>query len=293
MSDSENVSLDLPIDAWVEEGRADPVKYRDRCTTHIFLAAIGLTPALQETMVLKGGALMMLAFGSPRGTQDVDFTVTAEPEPFASELVAELNPALLRAAAQLGYVDLVCCVQKLKRLPRPATFETATGAALRITIAHARRGTNEVQRLNNGQAPNVVQVDLSFNEPVTQTAEVRLKRASVTIRAYTPEDVIAEKLRALLQQPVRNRSRRQDVYDIAWLLDIHAPDSETKKRILDAMIAKGEARDLPLTIESFDNPEVKRRAAVDWDTLELEVEELPDFENLFEVVRAFYRSLPW
>jgi hypothetical protein len=293
MPDSENISLDLPIDAWVQEARPDPVKYRDRSATHIFLAAIGLTPALQETMVLKGGALMMLAFGSPRGTQDVDFTVTADPEPFASDLVAELNPALVRAAAQLGYLDLICRVQTLKRLPKRATFETATGAALRITIAHARRGTNEEQRLNSGQATRVVQVDLSFNEPVMRAAEARLERPSVTIRAYTLEDVIAEKLRALLQQPVRNRLRRQDVYDIAWLLDLHEPDSEKRKRIFDAMIAKGEARDLPLAIDSFDNPEVKRRAAVDWGSLELEVGELPDFERLFEVVRAFYRSLPW
>ena len=69
MFEQQNVSLDLPIDAWVEEVRDDPIAHRDRRVTHILLAAIGFTPDLQKTMILKGGTLMMLAFGSPRGTQ--------------------------------------------------------------------------------------------------------------------------------------------------------------------------------------------------------------------------------
>ena len=293
MSDSERVSLDLPLDAWVAEAKDDPVAYRNRRVTHILLAAIGLTKDLRDTMVLKGGTLMMLAFGSPRGTQDVDFSVTAAPEPFAGRLAETLDPALQRAAAQLGYVDLICRVQKLKKMPRAATFETDTGPALKITIGHARRGTNEEARLALKQATHALQVDLSFNEPVLHPTQAQMVRPAVTIRAYTPEDVIGEKLRALIQQPIRKRLRRQDIYDIAWLLDAHEPDALTKKRILESMIGKAEAREMVLTIDSFDNPEIKRRAGTDWDTMELEIGDLPPFEILFEQVRAFYRSLPW
>ncbi|WP_027729472.1 nucleotidyl transferase AbiEii/AbiGii toxin family protein [Variovorax paradoxus] len=42
-------------------------------------------------------------------------------------------------------------------------------------------------------------------------------RRGATIRSYTLHNVLAEKMRSLLQQPIRRRNRRQDVYDI-WLL---------------------------------------------------------------------------
>lgn len=293
MLDSENISLDLPIDAWVAEVKSDPIAHRNRQVTHILLAAIGMTKGLHDTMVLKGGTLMMLAFGSPRGTQDVDFSVSATPEPFTEQLSTTLDPALQRAAAQLGYLDIVCRVQKLKKMPRPATFENDIGAALKITIGHARRDTNEETRLAARQAPRALQVDLSFNEPMLHSTHAQLGRPAVTIRAYTPEDVIGEKLRALIQQPIRNRQRRQDVYDIAWLLEAHDPDALTRQRIFESMIGKAEARDLTLSVDSFDDPEIKRRAEMDWNTLQLEIGDLPPFESLFERVRAFYRSLPW
>jgi hypothetical protein len=290
---SEAVPLELPIDAWVKEAQNDPVAYRSRCVTHILLAAIGLTPDLQDTMILKGGALMMLAFRSRRGTQDVDFTVTTNPEPFAGQLTEKLDPALLRAASHLGYLDLVCRVQMLKRLPKPGNFIEATGPALQVNIGYARRGTNEERRLSTKQASQILRVDLSFKEPITHSTQAHLERPDVTIQAYSPEDVIAEKMRALLQQPIRNRQRRQDVYDIGWLLDIHNPDDETKQLIFESLTSKAEARDLAFNVDSFDNPEVKRRASVGWKSLALEIDALPDFDKTFARIAAFYRSLPW
>lgn len=293
MYEPETVSLDLPIDAWVGAAQNNPATYRSRQVTHILLAAIGLTPDLQESMILKGGTLMMLAYASPRGTQDVDFTVAVSPEPFAEDLTEKLNPAMQRAASQLGYVDIVCKIQSLKRLPRPSTFETATGPALQITIGYAKRGTNDEKRLVDKQASNVLRVDLSFKDPVIHTAGAKLERPAVTIRAYALEDVIGEKLRALLQQPIRNRHRRQDIFDIAWLLDHSNLTDEDKKRIHDSLIGKAEARDVECSIDGFDDPEVKRRASADWNTLDLEVANLPDFETLYARVREFYRDLPW
>jgi hypothetical protein len=42
-----------------------------------------------------------------------------------------------------------------------------------------------------------------------------------TLRIATLEDIVGEKLRAILQQPVRNHSRAQDVFDIA--VDLQSP----------------------------------------------------------------------
>jgi predicted nucleotidyltransferase component of viral defense system len=300
MSEIDTLPLDLPIAAWVDEVRADPVAYRNRQVTHVLLAAIGLTPALQETMLLKGGTLMMLAFQSPRGTQDVDFTVTADPEPFASELEARLNPTLQQAAAQLGYVDLICKIQSVKRRPWNEMFETGMASALSITIAHAVRGTNEERRLIDGRSIHVLRVDLSFKEPVLHAAEVKLENPSVEIKAYALEDLIAEKFRALLQQVERNKGlrmegRRQDVFDLAWLSDHAEITDDMKTGILKALKEKSEARKITPTIEAIDNPEIARRAGKTWDTLQDELldSDLPSFEEAFEKTRSLYRSLPW
>lgn len=46
---------------------------------------------------------------------------------------------------------------------------------------------------------------------------------SLPLRVSTAEDIVAEKLRALLQQALRNRTRRQDLLDIAALLRAGVP----------------------------------------------------------------------
>lgn len=290
----DHLPLDLPIVAWVDAAKNDPVQHRNRQVTYALLSAIGLTPELKETMLLKGGALMMLGFDSPRGTRDVDFTVEADPEPFASEIAGYLNPALLKAIAALGYVGLVCRVQTIKKHPRPQTFEEATGPALSITIAHAIRGTNEEKRLNEGLATSVLQVDLSFKEPIFNATEAKLEKPSVTIRTYALEEVVAEKFRALLQQPERNRTRRQDVFDLAFLAGKAPIGDEAKDKIVQALIKKSVARGITVTRDSIDDPEVAERAAARWETLRDEIEgELPPFEEAFEVARSLYKSLPW
>ena len=44
---------------------------------------------------------------------------------------------------------------------------------------------------------------------------------------------------------------------------------------------------------SLDDTEVKNRAGRDWNTMVLEFDDLPEFEDCYVRVAAFYRSLPW
>ncbi|MGU3594114.1 nucleotidyl transferase AbiEii/AbiGii toxin family protein, partial [Methylobacterium brachiatum] len=118
---------------------------------------------------------------------------------------------------------------------------------------YARRGTNEEKRLLEGQSTNVLQVDLSFREPVLNTTEATLGKPDLFIRTYAFEDVVAEKFRALLQQPDRNRARRQDVFDLAWLartVDQPVTD-EMRAKILMALIEKSAARGITPSITSM------------------------------------------
>lgn len=68
MSEPEAVDIvDVDARAWVEAAANDPVLYRERQVTEIVLSAIGLAPTLSANLVLKGGTLMALAFGTYLG----------------------------------------------------------------------------------------------------------------------------------------------------------------------------------------------------------------------------------
>jgi predicted nucleotidyltransferase component of viral defense system len=285
--------IEADLRAWVEAARSDPVLHRDRQVTEIVLSAIGLTPSLQATLVLKGGTLMALAFKSPRATGDVDFTAEADPEEFDRLLTSELDAALRKVAVRLGYLDLLCRVQTIRRMPRTQGFADHEFPALLVRVGSAKRNTGEEKRLLAGRAIQVLDMEISFRDQVHDVQNLRLDHAGAVIRAFTIHEIIAEKLRALLQQPVRNRYRRQDIYDIAFLLDGFEATHADRERIVRTLMAKCRSRRIIPRPDSLADPEVIRRARADWDSMKLELAGLPPFEERYAVVDRFYRSLPW
>lgn len=294
MSEPEAVDIvDVDVRAWVEAAANDPVLYRDRQVTEIVLSAIGLAPTLSANLVLKGGTLMALAFGSLRLTGDIDFSADVETADFDQALTEELDALLPKVALRLGYLDLVCRVQSIRKMPRSENFEDHSFPALLVKIGSAVRGTPEQVRLEQGRAPRVVQIEISFRDQVYSSQSLLLSGAGAAVRAFTLHEVIAEKLRALLQQPIRNRNRRQDVYDIAFLLAGHVLDANDRALIHRILLDKCASREVPVDAAALENPEVVARAQADWNSLKLELAELPPFEERFGRVAAFYRSLPW
>lgn len=285
--------VDVDLKGWVEAAADNPVLYRDRRVTEIVLTAIGLAPTLKDALVLKGGTLMALAFDSRRLTADVDFTALLGPAGFDEPLVNELNEILPKAAIQLGHLDLICRVQSLRKMPRPQNFADHDFPALLVRIGSALRGTPEEKRLDAGQATRVLDVEISFKDQVYTAQSLQLSDAGVAVRAFTLHELIAEKLRALLQQPIRNRYRRQDVYDIAFLIDAHPMEAADRSVIYDTLIEKCATRDIHPNRLSLEADEVVRRAEADWDSLMLEVADLPPFPERFALVADLYRNLPW
>jgi len=294
MSDIIIVPYNVKLSAWVDEAKADAVKHLERQITEILLHAIGITEPLKQALVLKGGVLMSLVHGSYRYTGDVDFTAIVDPDPYADKLKEMLNSALPRAAADLGFTDIICTVQRFDYKPRKEGFTEFTSPALKLNIGYAKKGTRDEERLLEGKSTRILQMDISFKERVLSVSEVNIEDPDVTIQAYSFEEIIAEKLRATLQQVNRGRNRRQDVFDIRWLVERYDPDVDSLTIILKTLIEKSQDRNIVPSLESFENPEVKERSAKEWDTLKLEVGgKLPDFDESFDIVRSFYRSLPW
>lgn len=292
---NEDDPLIVDISSWVERARSDPQNYPERQATEVLLAAISQSEAYADRLYLRGGVLMGIVYRSPRQTADIDFTAEFPPtDATEDELREALDPELRRASARLGYPDLVCRVQRVERRPRSDCFSDADFPALNMTIAYARRGTNTYKQLEQGRCPTVLKMEINFREPVHAVQLVRFDTgASTVVRTYSLVDLIAEKLRALLQQEIRNRNRRQDIYDIDFLIRGMTPDASEERDIIEALLTKARARDIEPHRESLSNPEIKHRAQVEWHTLGIELGDLPDFEEAYARVEAFYRNLPW
>ena len=247
---------------------------------------------LNTNMFLKGGILMGLVYDSPRQTADIDLTTSLTVDSGVDDRIrTHLDSAFPRAAAALGYAGLLVKVHSVKRLPKKL-FETARFPGLKLKITSARRGTRQEKALNEGRAALVIDVDISFNEQLQQIQVLNLTDGQ-TLYAYGLVDLIAEKYRAVLQQIPRQRNRRQDIYDLDWLIANAEIDDACRKQILDSFLIKCRSRDLEPTSESLNDPEIKTRSAAEWATMALELGEAPDFEPCFACVLEFYRSLPW
>jgi predicted nucleotidyltransferase component of viral defense system len=287
-------ALAINVSEWVEQARQDPLRYFERQATEIVLNAIGLAPALGKTIFLKGGTLMAVVYQSPRQTADLDFSTSLSPKADVDKTIGEaLTETLPQAAARLGYPGVTLRVQTVTRRPRKDQFAEAGFPALQIKVGYARRGTYQEVALQKGQCANVISLDISFNEPIINVEPVHLGADGVSICVYSLADLIAEKLRGLLQQPIRNRYRRQDIYDIALLLKKFEFSDDDRQTILNSFLEKSRSRDIEPTPDSLDDPEVIKRASAEWETLALEVSELPLFAESLDIVRTFYRVLPW
>lgn len=251
------------VAGWVRKAEADPIAYQQRQTIEVTLNAIAMTGSLNVVMILKGGILMGLAYNSPRLTADIDLTTTLKAEDSTAGTVRRwLDSMFPRAAAALGYADLIIKTQSVKSWPK-SNFSAGKFPALKLRIGSAKRGTPQEKALQNGNATVVISVDISFNEPLQQVQVLELTGGQ-KLRAYGLVDLVSEKYRALLQQVPRNRYRRQDVYDLNRLITYNEFDNELRKQILSALQTKCQQRQIKPTCASLDSTEVKRRAGKEW-----------------------------
>ncbi len=280
----------IDLAAWVKKASSDKKNFRE--AVHIILTAIGASTALRTKMVMKGGMLMALRYESSRFTKDADFSTKAL---YASgdedELLAELDAQLSLANAESDY-DTMCMLQRSKLMPSgpEKTFPTL---ALNIGYA-ARSNERAMQRLLAKQSSNVVEIDYSYNEAVLDVEVLKLTDGD-QLQVYSLVNLMAEKFRSLLQQPSRNRNRRQDVYDLSLLLgEVQDWTSAEKLSLRECLIASAEYREIYANVDSMRDPEIKHRAAKGYQDMHDEVDgPLPHFDEIYQAVQDFYESLPW
>ncbi|MFA6450795.1 MAG: nucleotidyl transferase AbiEii/AbiGii toxin family protein [bacterium] len=278
------------IRQWVIESDA-PAKKEHRQAVHTLLVAIAETGDLRQEMIMKGGILLAVKFESSRYTTDVDFSTSKKFADFdETKFLLKLREGLAIAVNKLEY-GLDCKIQshEVKPAREDATFQT-----LKIKIGYAYKGKPKHKRLVANNCPDALKVDYSFNEYNCKIDTVELE-GEKKIKVYSLADIVGEKYRAIIQQTVRNRERRQDAYDIYCLIKKgYLEDESIKEVILKSLIRKSESRGLKVDKKSLENEDIKKRSKIDYPTLQLEIDGvLPDFEKCYGAVTRYYKSLPW
>lgn len=257
-------SFDL-IGPWAAAASVSVIEARVRFAQYAVLLGISNVRPLREGLVFRGGNALDFVWQPNRSTVDLDFSVDAAGElstPDADTIKTLLQRGATIAANRLG---ILLAVHGVTPNPRGTerdfvTFQVGVGYAL-LDEPRLR------QRMARGEpSPRVIRLDISLNEPICD-APMKQVDSELRLRVATKEDIVAEQLRALLQQPIRNRQRRQDLLDITVIMS-RQPGFD-RRRVFRFLLEKAKARDVVVTRSAFHHAEVGRRARIGYDELEI------------------------
>lgn len=177
------------------------------------LAGVGQVDALRETLVFKGGtALKKCYFGDYRFSEDLDFT-GLEGVPTGAAMERAVREACNAAAKLLDeYAPMeIICERYTEKGPHPGGQEAFT---IRARFPWQR------------QPQTRVMIETTMDERMIMPAVWRVvlhdygEPLAAEVRVYALEEIIAEKLRAILQHVEKfeqrgwSRSRARDYYDL-------------------------------------------------------------------------------
>jgi len=177
------------------------------------LAAIGRNETLSQALAFKGGtALKKCYFGDYRFSEDLDFS--ALPETPRGDSMEDAVQACCRTAVEMldEYAPIeILCERYTEAQPRPGGQEAF---AIRCRFPWQRELLTRIK------------VEIAIDEPILRPLQQRTilydyeEPLSATVQTYALEEIVAEKLRAILQHIKRleergwSRSRARDYYDL-------------------------------------------------------------------------------
>lgn len=244
---------DMP--AWARRAGVTASEARKRLAQYVVLECIACAP-WRDQLCFKGGNALRFIHFNPRSTIDLDFTAVGG-FPDDDKQIREKR----QDAVKSGYArfSLKLRGQRIKRDPQRSE---ATIPTWNVTIGFQLPGDRHFADFEQHTRPfnEVVEIEISINDVVCESMTRAIgAQGTTSLRVCALEDILAEKLRALLQSPIRNRERHQVVYDIARMVR-QCGAGLNRSKTAEFLRRKCEARDISPRKSSFD-PEVRRRAS--------------------------------
>ncbi len=251
------------IEDWSNQEGVSFLEGRRKYIQFLTLQAIANSSSLRQALVFKGGNALEFIYLENRTTTDLDFTYLREPgdlDDLKEWIRVRFSIALERINDGVG---TVVRLQGIEQRPRG---KDKTHVTYKVRLGWALPDQDlQRQRLLAGQGSQIVDLDISVNENVCAFTATTIAGVDHPINVSTIEDIVAEKLRAILQQPIRKRSRIQDVLDIAMIYRTLGIDTELVSQFLPEKCVD---RVVVPSKSAFRNPEVRDRSSQGYESLE-------------------------
>jgi len=249
------------------------------------LAGLASHPDLTDTLLFKGGtALKKVFFGDYRFSEDLDFSAQSAPKD--RDLENAIRQAATHVAALLSEQGpfSVEAVRRPEREPHPGGQDAFQ---VRIQFPWHPRPLCQIK------------VEITHDELVVLAPRKRTlihgydEELSPLISCYQLEEIVAEKLRALLQtrQSILargwGRQHARDYYDLWRILDTFS-DTLDAQNTSTALKAKAQHRQVSyLGVDDFFTDQLVATARLQWEgSLRPVVAQLPDFDSTLERLRG-------
>jgi hypothetical protein len=254
------------------------------------LAGMAKQPELSHSLIFKGGtALKKIFFGDYRFSEDLDFSVINAPK--NKKLENALQNALTCSKELLneyGSFDI-----QLKRNPEKSPHPNGQDA-FNVLVKFPWQPTPLCR----------IKVEITHDEPVILSPEYKSilhgydEQIDCAVACYHIEEIVAEKLRALLQTHKKlvargwNRPRARDYYDLWCILKNYSSSVDTA-RLIEMLDKKCVHRDVSyLNIDDFFTVELVKEANQHWQaTLGVLVKGLPECEQVLNETKQLVAKI--
>ncbi len=252
------------LPTWARTHNIAMTEARRRFAQYVVLRAIVSSRALSGVLVFKGGNALDFMWQPNRSTLDLDFStarVVADLGREAESLRTLFTGALNSVGPGFG---VLCRIARVEQRP-PGSDKTFVTYLIRVAYALPdQESLRQRMGIDPTYGPQLIDIEVSINEPICAD-EPRDIDGTHPLRISTVEDIVAEKLRALLQQPIRKRARPQDLLDIAVVLRQGLPLD--RALVTDFLLRKAAARTISVSHGAFHHPEIMERARRGYDEL--------------------------
>lgn len=258
---------------------------RDDRVRRAVLDAVSRHPDLWNRYVLKGGLALRLAYGSPRPSDDLDFnSVQTYPNRITAETNRTLNRFCDQVQALLGETASHYGFQGM------AVQQRTFSDVLPTMLTHV--GYTEDP---NDWPPfaRTVPMQVTLTEVVCETREHHADGLSLHVPVL--EDILADKLKAMLQQASRDRARTSDVFDV-WYFSTRSEHPIDAERVSAFLLRKARQWDDlgRLSPDRYGTDAVRSCARAGYETLAAEADGsvvMPAFEEAFDAVLRLVDAL--
>lgn len=276
--------------AGVAVGLAQHIVELDYAIGHL-LASIYQDAILSETLILKGGtALKKSYYPDYRFSLDLDFTAVSS-APSGKELEAALQMIVTRTQERLlEYGPFAFTWRRhVERTPHPRGQE-----AFDIHIQFPWQRT----------PLSMIKIEITFDEPMIFDRQERPlvhgyeEELEAVLRCYSLEEILAEKLRAVLQaqQKLAEKgwvARARDYYDL-WQILVRGKSQLNSMILPDLLRRKCEIRDVGFAgIDDFFPAHLLKTVEQGWQrSLSEVVRDTPSFSRMILELRSLLQDVP-